>query len=158
MKTPSNAKSFSFDLDFYTFEFPSYICSLYNDFVVALLTPTPTGQTDGNVSFDSQGNTISVNAGFLQVCTPQQAGGKDYPCAQGAGQLAGTGFDVQTNSAATGWLVTKAPVETPGANITLRLAIWDSGDGQLDSTVLLDGFAFEADTASTTTTPVPAPK
>jgi len=159
IKTPSNAKSFNFNLDFYTYEFPIYICSTYNDFFVAMLTPTPMGQVDGNVSFDSKGNTISVNAGFLEVCNAQMAGGKNFACSLGPSALAGTGFDSQPNgSAATSWLQTSAPVAQPGGDIELLFAIWDSGDGVLDSTVLLDNFKFEVDEAPTETAPLPDPK
>jgi hypothetical protein len=159
IKSPTNAKSFRFKLNFYTYEFPVYICSTYNDFMVAMLTPIPSGQTDGNISFDSQGNTISVNAGFLEVCYPQMAGGKNFPCGLGPAQLSGTGFDSQPNgSAATSWLQTTSPLETPGADIELLFAIWDSGDGILDSTVLLDDFAFEVEEAPTETIPIPEPK
>src|SRR5262249_168190 len=63
--------------------------------------------------------------------------------------LASTGFD---GHAATGWLQTQAPV-TPGSEITLLLTIWDSGDGVLDSTVLLDKFAWSADPPTGPTTP-----
>ena len=122
---------------------------------------------DGNISFDSQGNTISVNAGFLEVCgcesgPPCGAGNKTFSCALGRDQLLGTGFDESDfdpwNSAATGWLVTTAPLEQPGGEITLQFAIWDSGDGVLDSTVLLDNFTFEVGDAKTQTAPVPVPK
>lgn len=155
LRTPTNAKSLRFNLDFYTYEFPIYICSEYNDFFVALLNPVLPNLPDGNISFDSQGNSISVNAGFLEVCTPQTAGGKDFPCALGPTQLSGTGFE---GSAATGWLQTTAPIENPGGDITLHFTIWDSGDGVLDSTVLLDSFAFEAEETPTETTPVDPPE
>jgi hypothetical protein len=156
IKTPSDAKSLKFNLDFYTYEFPVYICSMFNDFFVALMTPQPMGSLDGNISFDSQNNLISVNAGFLQVCSPQSAGGKQFPCPLGPGELSGTGYDEQQGgSAATGWLETTAPIDTPGAEITLRFAIWDSGDGVLDSSVLVDNFRFEAQEGSTGTIPVP---
>jgi len=158
VRTPTDAKSLSYNLNFYTSEFPQFICTEFNDFFVAMLSPTLAGQTDGNISFDTLGNTISVNAGFLQVCTPQQAGGKPYDCPAGPGALAGTGFDEQPNggSAATDWLVTTAPIEAPGSDITLRFATWDSTDGVLDSTVLIDNFRFELVEAPTET--VPAPK
>lgn len=152
VKTPTDAKSFTFNLDFYTYEFPSWICSQYNDFFVAMMTPQPAGLPDGNISFDSQGNTISVNAGFLEVCQPQNAGGKDFPCTYGPGELTNTGFE---QHAATGWLETSAPIASPGEQITLRFAIWDSGDAVLDSTVLIDNFRFEQDEAVTGTYPVP---
>jgi hypothetical protein len=167
LKTPTNAKSLAFNLNFYTYEFPGYICSQFNDFMVAMLSPKLSGMPDGNISFDAKGNTISVNAGFLEVCgcdggPPCQAGGKTFTCALGRDQLGGTGFDESEfdsfNSAATGWLVTTAPLENPGSDITLQFAIWDSGDGVLDSTVLLDNFTFEASEASAQTAPVPVPK
>jgi len=138
--------------DEYTYEFPVYVCSQYNDFVVAMLSPIPQGQTDGNVCFDSQGNTLSVNAGFLQVCSPQQAGGKDFPCELGPGQLSGTGFE---DHAATGWLQTTTNVQDPGSNIEIMFAAWDSGDGVLDTTGLFDNFQWEVSTTTTETTPVP---
>ena len=54
--------------------------------------------------------------------------------------------------------ITAAPIEQPGQNITLHFAIWDSGDGVLDSTVLIDNFAFDVNPADTETAPVPVPK
>jgi len=166
IKTPIDAKSFSFNLDFYTYEYPNYICDTYNDFFVAMMSPTPSGLPDGNISFDPDGNTISVNAGFLDVCTPGNHGGKNFSCTQGTAELMGTGFDEQIaldfktfeetlGSAATGWLETKAPIDSPGSDITLHFAIWDSGDGVLDSTVLIDNFKFESDGTTTGTQPIP---
>lgn len=166
IKTPTNAKSFTYNLDFYTFEFPNYICSTFNDYFVALMTPPPPGSIQGNISFDANNNFISVNAGFLTVCESQVASNfQSFPCALGPGELAGTGFDEQTlniatfeqtlNSAATSWLQTSAPIETPGSEITLRFAIWDSGDADLDSTILIDNFKFSFEEGTTETTPVP---
>lgn len=160
---PTNVQSLSFNLNFYTYEFPEYICDVYNDFFVALLSPPPAGLDDGNISFDAKGNLVSVNAGFLQVCRPQIAGGKNFDCTLGPSQLQGTGFDLDLfgeptdNSAATGWLATSAPV-VPGSTIKLRFAIWDSGDGVLDSTVLIDNFTWDAKGGTTITEPVGVPK
>jgi hypothetical protein len=165
VKTPTNAKSLSFNLNFYTYEFPNYICSTYNDFFVAMLTPAPAGQPDGNISYDGNGNTISVNAGFLKVCHPQTASnGVFFDCPMGPDELLGTGFDIDafgqssTNSAATAWLQTSTPLASPGQPITIDFAIWDSGDGVLDSTVLLDNFQFGLDDTPTGTTPIADPK
>ncbi len=162
IKTPLDAKSFTFDFDFYTYEYPDFICDRFNDYFVAMLTPTPSGLPDGNISFDEQGNTISVNAGFLQACTPSMAGGKNFACPLGYGEINGTGFDSNIlnltgipGSAATSWLTTTAPVESPGDNIELLFAIWDSGDGRLDSTVLVDNFRFELEEGAVGTIPTP---
>lgn len=155
IRAPTNAKSFKFNLNFYTFEFPGWICTQYNDFFVALQNPAPANAQLGNISFDIQGNPIGVNSGFLEVCTAQTAGGKNFPCQRGPGELAGTGFE---NHAATGWLETQSPV-APGSEFTMFFAIWDSGDHILDSTVLIDNFQFSADDATGAgTKPVPVPQ
>lgn len=158
---PPTAKSLAFDFNFYTFEFPQYICTGFNDFFVALMTPTPAGLSDANISFDEMGNNISVNAGFLKVCHPQQASNMQmYACPDGPDNLTGTGFDttemgVTDNSASTNWLTTTAPVDDPTKPITLVFTIWDAGDGRLDSTVLIDNFRFELDATIVGTQPTP---
>jgi hypothetical protein len=166
INTPSNAKGFSFDFDFFTFEWPGYICSTYNDFFLALLSPIPMGQTDGNISFDSMGNPVSVNNAFLEVCGcagnppgPCLAGGKTFPCSLGDTDLLGTGFGFDTNMGqdhgSTGWLQTKAPV-APNTQITIRWAVYDSGDGVLDTSTLVDNWRWIAEPGvDVGTTPVP---
>jgi hypothetical protein len=169
IRTPSNAQGFSFDFDFFTYEWPGFICSQYNDFFVALLTPIPMGQSDGNISFDSQGNPVSVNNALLDVCgcannppNPCQAGGKSFPCSLGDQYLEGTGFGKDLafgqDHGSTYWLATQAPVQ-PSSDITIRWAVYDSGDGVLDSTTLVDHWQWIA-TAGTEvgTGKVPIPK
>lgn len=53
----------------------------------------------------------------------------------------GTGFE---GHAATSWLTTTAPV-TPGSVIAVRWGTYDSGDGVLDSTAILDNWRWEID-------------
>ena len=155
LKAPLNAKSFKFNFDFYTFEFPVYVCSKYNDFFVALQSPAPPSALQGNISFDSKNNPVSVNNGFLEVCSPQTAGNKTFPCSLGTAQLQGTGFE---DHAATGWLETVSPV-SGGSEFTLRFAIWDMGDPVLDSTVLIDNFTWSTEGGDIpVTNPVPVPK
>jgi len=152
IRVPTNAKGFSYQQNFFTEEFPVYICDRYNDRFVATLSPTPPGLPDSNnIAFDTGGNPISVNNSLLQVCKSQNAGGKNFPCPLGTGPLSGTTFE---NHAGTGWLVTQAPAK-PGDVITLTFAIWDSGDPNLDSTVLLDKFEWSNDEKNTGTAPVP---
>jgi hypothetical protein len=164
IKSPTNAKSLAFNVNMYTYEFPVFICSTYNDFVTAVMAPAPSGLADatcqgnvpcGNISFDTQGNPLSVNAGFLEVCTPQMAGGKNFPCNLGPTQLNGTGFETH---AATGWLQTTAPLENPGDEIVMEFGAWDSGDGILDTTGLFDNFTFEFEETPTQTAPIPNPR
>lgn len=152
IKAPSNANQFEFDFNFYTWEYPGYVCTQYNDFFVALVDPSPPNALDGNVSFDSEGNPVSVNNGLLQVCSPGSAGGKTFTCPLGTAQLQGTGFEP---GAATGWLRTTSPIPG-GQTIRLRFAIWDMGDHALNSTVLIDNFTWSiGEGAPPKTAPVP---
>lgn len=161
MRVPTNAKSFSYSQNFFTYEFPNWICTEFNDYFVALLTPRLPNLKDANIAFDQAGNPVSVNNSLLQVCDTQSAGGKTFGCPLGSSTLQKTGFGTDTggsNHAATGWLKTTAPVDTmKGKDVTLVFAIWDSGDGILDSTTLVDSFAWSVDPASGANT-VPQPK
>jgi hypothetical protein len=126
-----------------------------------------------------------VNIGFFGVCSPAMAiTGCDgtspgtASCASGAAALTGTGFDdsgqwcssggllgiggtPQTSSGggATGWLTSTAPVK-PGETISLEFIIWDTGDAQYDSSVLLDAITWQPQEVPATpvTTPTPPPK
>lgn len=169
IRTPTNATGFTFDFNFFTYEWPNYVCSQFNDFFVALLTPIPSGQTDGNISFDNLGNPVSVNNAFVEVCgcsfmgPPCIAGGKTFSCSLGASTLMGTGFGGDTgmgqDHASTSWLLTKAPV-TGGQVITLRWTVYDSGDGILDTTTLIDNWKWIANGGTVTvgTAPIETPK
>jgi len=165
IRTPSNATGFSFDFDFFTYEWPGFVCSTYNDFFVAILDPIPPNQMDGNISFDSAGNPVSVNNALLEVCgcagnppNPCMAGGKIFNCSLGNIELIGTGFGFDTafsDHGSTSWLRTQAPVPA-NAEIHIRFATYDSGDGVLDSTTLIDNFKWIAKPGVMTgTNPVP---
>jgi hypothetical protein len=145
IKVPNNAKSFSFKFKFFTYEYPNYICSQFNDFFTVLMDPPPAdvNQTNKNITFDSQKNPVSVNNAFLEVCSPGNHGGKTFTCPGGTGDLSGTGFE---GHGATLWLQTQASV-TPGSTITLTFGAFDSGDGILDSTGLVDDFRWSAEPA-----------
>ena len=160
IKAPPAATGFKFDFNFYSGEWPAYVCSNFNDGFVAYLSAKGfNGGKADNMSFDKANNPVSVNNGFFDRCTPSvttgcQSGGATATsvCPGGAAELGGTGFGVEgkwcllsntksTNGGATGWLTSQAPVQ-PGETFTLELMIWDTGDGVLDSSVLLDNFQW----------------
>jgi len=173
IRVPTNATGYSFNFKFYSFEFPDWVCdqSGYNDQFVALVNPppmgayVPTGSMFGNISFDSNNHPVSVNMGFFDCCDPSSPNrfavkcrgttGATCPatpspyCPLGLSDLAGTGFDVWHNTTgygppgATRWLKTQAPVK-PGSIITVRFAMWDAGNGEYDSTTLVDNFQWIA--------------
>ena len=135
LRAPTNATGFSFDFDFYSFEYPEWVCDAYNDQFIALVDPPPEGSVSGNISFDSMNNPVSVNIAFFEVCPG---------CPLGAEELEGTGFGTWNDAGATSWLQTTSPI-TGGQEFTIRFAIWDTGDAAFDSTVLIDNFRWIAD-------------
>jgi hypothetical protein len=149
------------------------VCTNFNDQYIALMNPAPMGSINGNISFDSQSNPVSVNIAFFDVCDPDAnsdfaiyCNGPMCPpmpspyCPAGPAELEGSGFDhcfgaaFAEDAGGTGWLQTTAPVE--GAQeFNVRFAIWDTGDNAYDSTVLIDGFEWIATPGTTVITQPP---
>ncbi len=153
LRAPTNAQSFSFAFDYFSTEYPEWVCTSYNDTFIALYDGSLNPYADENISFDSKGNPVSVNAGFFEI-----PGGPvlQHPL------LANTGHDGickdvkppypnQVCGGATDWLVTTAPV-SPGEEIRLTFMIWDTGDAKWDSHVLVDNFRWSALPATIETT------
>ena len=132
---PDTVNSFSYDLAFFSIEYPIYYQSIYNDMYIGWLESEA---WTGNISFDEAGQPISLNAGFLDyrdanaVTDPQCTGQCSAP------ELHGT---CMQGHAGTKWLTTTAAV-VPGEEITLELAIFDQSDSRLDSYVFLDNFRW----------------
>ena len=141
LKAPANAKGYSFDFKFYSFEYPEWVCTTFNDQFVALVEPAPEGAINGNIAFDSQTNPVSVNIAFFDVCVG---------CPLGTADLEGTGFDTLNDAGATDWLRTQAPI-TGGEEFTIKFLLWDTGDSAYDSTVLIDNFRWLADPVAVST-------
>ena len=150
IRAPTNATGYSFNFKFYSFEYPEWVCDFYNDQFIALVSPPPAGSINGNISFDSMHNPVSVNLGFFDVC----AG-----CPAGTSELTGTGFDTWDDAGATSWLKSQAPVKG-GDIITVRFAMWDTGDQSWDSTTLIDNWQWIANggTVVVGTDPIGMPK
>ncbi len=171
LRAPSNAKGYKFAFKFTSWEFPEFVCTKYNDQFIALVNPAPMGaDPGGNISFDANHNPVSVNIAFFDVCDPALCSSfamfctgtcPSAPancCSSGPAQLSGTGFDNTTigNAGGTAWLETQAPI-AGDATFTIRFAIWDTGDMNLDSTAVVDNFQWIAQggTVVVGTTPVP---
>ncbi len=172
LRAPSNADGYSFDFSFYSFEFPEYVCTTFNDQFIALVSPEPPGSINGNISFDSQTNPVSVNIAMFDVCDPSTIGqyamycfgGCPSPpnpyCPMGPGELQGNGFDGYPSGnegGATSWLVTTAPIGA-GDEFTIRFAIWDTGDQILDSSVVIDNFEWIANAGEVEVGTIPVPE
>ena len=136
LQVPANADGYLFNYKFYTTDYPALTCSAFNDLFITLVDPPPAGSIFGNVVLDSQGEPITVNSDeSIQVCgSPQDC----YSCALGSSELLDTGFE---GHGATPWQ-TVAVQAAPGSIIRIRFAIYDSGDGTFDATVLIDNFRW----------------
>lgn len=145
VRSPKNATGYHFDFKFYSNEYPEFVCTTFNDQFIALVNPAPMGANNGNISFDSGNNPVSVNIAFFDVC---------QGCPAGTAEMEGTDFI--PDDGGTSWLQTSAPI-TGGDTFSIRFAIWDVGDSAWDSTTLIDNFEWVANGGTVTvgTTPVP---
>jgi hypothetical protein len=155
IRVPTNALSFTYSFKFYSAEFPEFVCQSYNDFFITLLTtgwqPGPNDDPlplDKNIALDAQGNAVSVNNAFFEVCFPPP-GAAPGTCPAGTLELIGTGMggwpvngvSSVKDGGGTVWLKNDAPV-VPGETIEIEWIIWDAGDHNVDSLVLLDKFRW----------------
>lgn len=170
LRVPSNALSFSMDINFFSAEYPEWTCSPYNDFFVVLLDSAysgdPANPSDKNLALytapDMSEYPVGVNlaygdTGLFQICKNGEVGCSDEvqgtitTCTSTA-ELSGTGMDLvgsgcgsnDLTGGGTGWLTTSGNV-VPGEIITLRIAIWDTSDNAYDSVVLLDNFQWSVE-------------
>jgi hypothetical protein len=141
---PAGYTSVSFDWKFYTNEYPGSVCTKYADQAVVLVNPAPPGSTLGNVLFNGRGDPVDPDSsGTIEFCAP----GSGYPCPRGVSDLTGTEFDPSlpanagVDGGASGWQTSSFPV-TAGAVVEVTFAIWDAGDGTVDSTILIDNWQW----------------
>lgn len=138
LKAPQSARSFSFDVNYFSAEYPEYVGQQYNDTFFAILEAKSTN--DGaptNISFDPNGKSIEVNNNYFE--------NKFHPIPN-----TGTGFD---HDGSTGWLRTSWPIRG-GETFTLTFSIHDEGDGVYTSLAALDNFRFHEQAAVGSTDPL----
>ena len=143
-QVPGGASGFSYNLAFFSTEYPVYYQSSFNDMYIAWLESE---KWTGNVSFDELGAPISLNAGFLDYKDAPNNYDCPDPCT--APELQGTAME---GHAGTKWLTTTAGVE-PGEDFTLVFAIFDLSDNILDSVVILDNFEWNCEGGPPVTIP-----
>jgi hypothetical protein len=155
LKAPTNAQSFSFQFQFFSAEYPEFVCTNYNDEFLVIVQSSKTYTQATNISFDAKKNPITVNSGFFIVCQ-NGTSAQTMNCTQPVTAIAGTGFDDDDGGGepiggSTGWLTTTAPI-APGEDVTLRFVIFDEGDGIYDSSALIDNFQWGATSVTGPTT------
>lgn len=165
LRAPTNARAFSLSSYFLSTEFPDFVCSNFNDqFAVLVDTPKPTypvpNPVDKNLMVFNDGKglwPIGINVAkgtpLFSVCNLDCATSANpevsaSSCSLGTGQLTNSGFGFNGGACPAGggsfWLTTSGNV-IPGQLVTVRIVIWDVGDANFDSTVILDGFKWLLD-------------
>jgi hypothetical protein len=129
---PGGVRFMTFDYAFFTRDYPTYDCTAVVDQAAGLVSGVD-GSAVQNVLLDGSGNPMLASPTALMACTPSTG----YTCPLGTGPLAETGM-----AASSGWLTTASLAVTPGDTIVAVFAVWDSLDGIIDSTLLLDDFAW----------------
>ena len=65
LKVPTNAQGIQFKFRFFSYEYPVFLCTEFNDFFLALLDSEHNEiPMDRNISFDAAGNPVSINNAF----------------------------------------------------------------------------------------------
>jgi hypothetical protein len=93
LHAPTNVKSFSFDFQFFSAEYPAYVCSKWNDEFLVLQESDHEFQTPTNISFDMYYNPVTVNNGFFSVCTNDTSKAYTQRCTHPVSDLMGTGYE-----------------------------------------------------------------
>jgi hypothetical protein len=93
LKAPSNVNSFSFDFNFFSAEYPVYVCTEFNDEFLVLQESNGEFQTATNIAFDMQKNPVTVNNGFFTVCTNDTSKPYTQNCKKPVSDINGTGFE-----------------------------------------------------------------
>lgn len=155
LTAPINAGSFTFDFNFFSEEYPAYVCRGFNDTFLAMLTSKkyPTGN---QIAYDPNNGRINVNNGFFQACTgivQQDNLGYTHTCAFPLSDLNNTAYELKycctgltdgnlnKGSGGTKWLKTTAPISA-GETFTISFIVFEEGDGILDSAVNVDNFRW----------------
>ncbi|MDF1664180.1 MAG: VWA domain-containing protein [Planctomycetota bacterium] len=126
LKAPAWAKSFSFDFNFFSAEYPEYVDRNYNDTFYAIIEAASTNKSaKTNIAFDARGQSIEVDNNYFE---------NDYHPLSNRG----TGFH---DGGSTSWLRTSWPIKG-GEGFKITFSVHDEGDGVYDSAVLLDNFKF----------------
>tara|TARA_B100001964_G_C14204576_1_gene587462 strand:- start:376 stop:1338 length:963 start_codon:yes stop_codon:yes gene_type:complete len=71
MRAPTNAQGMQFRFRFFSYEYPVFICTEFNDFFLVLVESEHADiPVDHNISFDANGAPVSVNNAFFTSCDP----------------------------------------------------------------------------------------
>jgi hypothetical protein len=130
---PQGVRFMTFDYAFFTHDYPDWVCTTSVDQVAALVTGIAGSSAVENVLLDAAGNPMLASPTALMACSASTG----YACPLGTAPLAQTGM-----TASSGWMTTASLAVTPGDTIEAIFTVWDTLDGIIDSSLLLDDFTW----------------
>jgi hypothetical protein len=157
LRAPPNAQGFAFDFMFLSYEWPEFLCQVYNDTFYALVqTDAVFEGAETNAAFDTAGRPITVNVGFFEnpaewtvpLDGTSQAedafGSCSFPTEDGCvlPEYCNDGTLDARSGSGSGWLTTTVPIRPGEQDVQLVLSIHDESDSAFDSIVLLDSFRW----------------
>lgn len=140
LEVPAGVRSFAFDYAYFSRDYPDGGCLEFLDQAAALVTGLTGAAGAQNVLLDLFGNPMFVSLGSMRQCVNGVHNGQAYTTCEGTTELVGTGFDA---NGASGWIRTADLPVTAGDTVRISFMIWDTADGTVDSSVLLDNFAWK---------------
>jgi hypothetical protein len=150
--TAPGTNSILFDFVFASEEFPEFVGSPFNDTFAAFI--------DGQqVSFDADGNLITVNNNFFQLnnsgVNPTTGGGgvNQDPRVNGT---TGVSFNIEYDGL-TPLIRTQAPIDPNLTSHTIKFVIADATDERLDSGVFISRLQGSGQSVSVPVTDLPKP-
>ena len=154
---PPNAMGISFFFMFMSSEFPEYLCQTFNDtFYTIMESDVINGGQPTNVSFDRNGQEITVNVGYFELPSEWtidlSASPFGLPAMSSCPGFAESGCELPTYcqsgenlnyiGSGSGWLLSTAPIQRGEDIIKITFSVHDEGDPILDSMVLIDDFRW----------------
>jgi len=148
LKVPPGAHNVSYDIQFFSMEYPDYVGSVYNDKLVVTVNSPSCGVS--TYIFD-------VNRGDFVLESPDIPGtgfdvysvrwvwwkGEWLPTSpSGVDTVTTTPYDRRYSDAGASALITRQHPVAPNETITITFDLSDKGDNQFDTTVFLDNIRF----------------
>ncbi len=160
---PPNALGLEYRFMFVSAEWPEYLCHVFNDAFTALLTTDALHErAPTNISFDEDGQRITINTTFFEhpddwtvdlevtpfgkiheaQCLVQSLQPMFHQPGCALPAYCASPESLRRRGSGSGWLTTRAPIAQGEPEIELVFSVHDGSDGLLNSMVLLDGFRW----------------
>ena len=144
LRVPPGMHYISYDLQFFSMEYPDYVGTIYNDKVIVTVDSPSKGVTTYNFSVNS-GDFVFESpdipgTGFDLYSIDRYTGQPVDP--SGVSWVTRTPHERKYSDAGASALITRSHPVSPNENITITFDISDEGDNQFDSAIFIDNVRF----------------